>query len=426
MKRLLFVGLLAAASCARSPAMQAAESGDRAALKAAVEQQERALTISNGEAASLAFEVADRELRATSGPEAAQRVRDAWSCAHELDGALAARMKTHDEAGAEAALARIDGRGLDLGDARAYLADPDGRWRSVGARGLVRESDHGARMRALRDPDPHVRRQAARAARDATDPSDLEPLAEVARVDPELLVRTEAVRAIAGLKPLPNEGAANLLRDMWSSGDDGLREDIALAWAAPAVWGAGGAGALRVVVASGHGAGAIEAAAAVLRHKDAGGEVAMAARAQIVRSIEQGSRATKLQAIAQAPLDVPEIAEAVEKASDADDVDVRIGALARLAGARRPGSIEKLEYLAQPGSPVAPRARFALAAAGDRRVQAWIEQELASGDPFARLSAATALAELGVYARAAPLLADPDAAVRVRAACVLLMAARSR
>ncbi|MGH7293364.1 MAG: HEAT repeat domain-containing protein [Polyangiaceae bacterium] len=426
MKRILCIGLLAAAACASSPAMRAAESGDRLALKSAVDRWQKTGTLTGAEAASLARAVAEYELRVAPPGEAVERVHDAWPCAHELDGALADRMATHDDAGAEAALARIDGRGLDLDDARTYLVDPDPRWRSVGARSLVRSEDRAARLEALLDGDPRVRRQAARAARDATDPNDLDALAEAARVDPEPIVRTEAVRAIAALTPLPSDDAADVLRDLWRSGDEGLREDIALAWAGPAIWYSGGSGALRIVVATDHGGGAVEAAVAVLRHPDAHAEAAIAARGQLVRSIEQGSRSTRLQAIAQAPLDRAEVLAAVVAAADDDYLAVRVGALARLALEKHPGSLEKLEALAQTGSPVATRARFALASAGDRRVQAWIEQELTSERAFDRLAAGTALASLGVASRGAPLLVDPDPSVRVRAACTILMAARVR
>ena len=431
MKRLLLTGLVcwAMACASSSPAMRAAESGDRASLKSAVEQREKSATLSNRDAAALALTVANREVRGASGADALDRVRDVWSCAHELDDALAARMKTHDDAGAEAALARIDGRGLALDDLRGYLTDPDARWRAAGTRSLVLPEDHVARMQALLDPDPHVRRQAARASRDAADPGDLHPLAEAARVDPEPLVRTEAVRAIATLAPLPNDEAANVLRDLWSAGDDGLREDIALAWAGPVVWSAGGREALRIVVSSEHGAGAVEAAAAVLRHKDASGDVAVSALAQLVRAIEQGAPSTRQQAIAQAPLERAELIAAVRKAAQGDDDEVRVAALARLAEPNRApgfGAVETLETFAQPGGPLAQRARFALASAGDRRVQGWIEQDLTSERPFDRLSAATALASLDASARAAPLLADIDPSVRVRAACTLLMAVRSR
>jgi HEAT repeat protein len=419
MKRFLVSVLLA--GCAASPATRAAKSGDRVALATA------ARGVTNHEAASLAQIVADHELRVATPADAPQRVREAWSCAHELDGALAARMKHHDEAGADAALARLDGRGLDLDDVRDYLADADPRWRAVGVRGLVRPGDRDARVRALLDRDPHVRRQAARAAGDAADPDDLQPLADAARVDPEPIVRTEAVRAIAGLPPLPREEVADVLRDLWPAADDGLREDIALAWARPVVWATGGREALGVIVASSHGPGAIEAAAAVLRHADAEGEVVVAARAQILRALEQGPRAERLQAIAQAPGDRPEMRQALREAAAADDVEVRVAALARLAEVREPGAVEKLEAIASaapPGSTVSARARLALASAGDRAVQSWLEQDMKSERAVDRLAAASGLASLHLAGRAAPLLADVDPGVRLRVACTILVAAR--
>ncbi len=111
-----------------------------------------------------------------------------------------------------------------------------------------------------------------------------------------------------------------------------------------------------------------------------------------------------------------------------------MGALARLAsmpGDRTPreegaSAVLALEGLAQPGSTVAQRARFALANAGDRRVQAWIEGDLNAPAPEDRLGAATALATLGVPARAAPLLADGEAEVRMRRACTIFRAGRGR
>jgi hypothetical protein len=421
----LLAGLLAGPlACASSPAMRAARRGDRAGLKMALDRREKAASLSNREAASLALVVASREVRSATGADAVERVHDAWSCAHELDDALAERMGTHDNAGAESALARVDGRGLDGVSLRRYLSDPEPRWRAVGARALVRREDHDARTLALLDPDPHVRRQAARAARDAADADDLASLADAARVDPEPLVRTEAVRAIATLSPLPREEAANALRDLWTAADEGLREDIALAWASPAVWGAGGREALGVVVASDHGPGAVEAAAAVMRHRDADVQVAAAALAQLVRAIEQGALRTREEAIARAPLERPEVLRAVKAAAEDAAAEVRVAAMARLVEKKAVETVEKLEGLAQPGSPVARRARFALASAGDRRVEAWVEEDLTSQQPFERLSAATALASLGAAARAASLLADSDPAVRVRAACTLLLSAR--
>jgi hypothetical protein len=111
--------------------------------------------------------------------------------------------------------------------------------------------------------------------------------------------------------------------------------------------------------------------------------------------------------------------------SESDDLEIRVAALSRIAaGGRDRRATEALESLAQPGSSVAERARLALASAGDRKVQAWVEQDLGAAEAGERLAAAAALANLGVLARAAPLLADADARVRVRAACTMILAAR--
>jgi hypothetical protein len=408
--------------------MTAAMSGDRAALASDVSVRERRGDLSNAEAVSLARAVAEHDLRVAVPADAADRIHDAWPCAHELDDALSIRMQVHDKAGALAALARLDARSLDLDEAREYSADPDPDWRAVGTRALVRPEDRDERIRALVDPLPVVRRQAARAARDAQAREDLNPLAETARVDPEPLVRNEAVRAMAALPEAIEGETARLLGDLWSAGDAGLREDIALAWASPVVWNAGGREALRLLVSSSHGSAAVEAAAAVLRHHPmapAGDELTEDAAAQIVRAIEQGARSTRLQAIAETPADRPDILEAIRHAATEDDPELAVGALARLAEAGDRASVAKLEPLAQPGSTVAVRARFALASVGDHRIQAWIEQGLIAEDADERLAAATALAELGMPGRAAPLLADTDARVRVRAACSIIMAGRS-
>src|SRR5579862_1165817 len=100
---LVWAGTLALPSCAASPALRAAEAGDRPALASAVAERERAGDLSNGDAASLARAVAERELRgAAAGAEGVERVRDVRPCARELDGALAARGVARDEVAAEA------------------------------------------------------------------------------------------------------------------------------------------------------------------------------------------------------------------------------------------------------------------------------------------------------------------------------------
>lgn len=416
--------VMALVGCASSPAMRAADRGDRATLRQLLETREKSGSLSNGEAASLALAVAEHDLRAASGADAVIRLRELLPCARELDQVLIERMLTHDTTGARAALARIESERWGLGSARAMLREPSPEWRAVGTRALVRPEDRSARELALLDPDPGIRRQAARAARDAADGSDLDALGEAARVDPEPIVRTEAVRAMAALPPLPGSRTARVLGDLWTVGDSALRGDIARAWSSASVWPAGGRDALRVVIASEHGTAIVEASAAVLARRDAGEEMSNLAVAEMARSIATGSEITRVQALFEAPLDRADLRVAIKAASEDDDRRVRIAALARLA-ANDPAAVVELEGLARPGERWSARARLALATVGDRRVQSWIEQDLGARAPEDRLAAATALSALGLAARGAPLLADEDPSVRARAACTLVMAART-
>jgi hypothetical protein len=416
-------------ACAPSTAMLALERGDRGALHEDLATRERLGDLGRREAAALSKAVAEREIATAAPDDALDRLRDLRSCARELDDSLAVRMRTHDAAGAEAALARIESGGLNTQDARAFLADADPHWRAVGVRGLVRPEDRGARLSALIDPSPAVRRQAARAAHDAADPDDLSALSEAARLDPDAIVRTEAVQAIAALPAAPSIEARraimDALRDLWTIGGDDLREDIAVAWSRDVLWGEGGREELRTIVATGHGAPAIEAAAAVLRRRDTDTQTIALASSQLANAIRNGVTMTRLQALAEAPLDRPDLVAAARVAAGDDDRTVRLAALSRLAAANDRHASAELEGLASPESSMGSRARIASAMAGDRRVQKWVEDQLTSDREEDRIAAAVALAALGVAPRAATLLADPVPRVRARTSCVILMAART-
>jgi hypothetical protein len=431
-------------SCGSS-AYRAAEQGDSARLKAEIADKHERGKLSNGEAASLARAVASREVTiAKDDASATSRIRESRACAAELDDALEERMKKHDGAGAEAALARLEDGKLGESDARDFLSDGDDRWRAVGTRTLHRDDDRQRRQAAMLDPSPRVRRSAIRASGMAKDLADLDVLFETARVDPELLLRNEALRAMSQI--LRTDGGkaratehANRLRDLWTSGDDAIREDVAVAWALSPVFEGGGREALRVEIANGKGPGAIAAAGVVLRtSKDS--ELTSSASALLARTIGEGSRRDRLHAIAVSRPEGAEL-EAMRKASKEEDLDVRVPALARLLDSKgdHDSAMKELESIAgqgvKKGQAAAPtqdghlleaasRARLALAYAGDLRIQAWIEQDLMASEPQRRLGAASALAALGRPARAVMLLADPDVTVRTRAACTMLVASR--
>jgi hypothetical protein len=420
---LLIAVPLAVTACGSSPALRAAHRGDFASLRADVGAEERLGKLGNGDAACLAKAVAEWEIAKDGEPLA--RVRELRACAPELDGALSARMKTHDAAGAEAALARVEAGEMSAGDARDHLGDAEDAWRAVGARGLVREDDDAARTRAYVDPAPAVRRGAMHAALLAKDPRDVDALAEAARLDPEPIVRTDAVRALGAIG---GPAVVGKLGDLWTAGDEPLREDIAAAWAKESSWSAGGREALRVLIAAGHGPGAIEAAGAALRRGSRDPEVDASASALLARTIEKGSHRDQVHAIAAAqPTGLMLDALRAARAAPAD-VTVRVAALGRLleSAPDRAASVTALEAIAgdKDRAAVASRARLALAGEGDLRVQAWLEADLVAPEPSTRLAAATALASLGRSGRAAPLLADADPSVRTRAACALILGAR--
>jgi HEAT repeat protein len=430
-KTMMMVGFALLAGCATA-ATTAARRGDTEGLRSAIAERHKAGAIDDAEAAEIARLVATHEIEGAKNPkDATERIRDVRACAKELEDTLESRAKTHDEAGAEAALALLDIGAFDLGDARELAGDPMDAWRAVGARGLVRPEDKAARTKAMLDPAPRVRRSAIRAAGVAKDPTDLDALFDAARRDPELMARNDAVRAIANVAtdaeaPL----AVTRLRDLFGAADDGLKEDIASAWGMPVLARAGGGEALRVLVASAHGPGAISGAGAILR-APAGtfdADTRASAVGLVVRTMDTGSRRDAMFAMAIAPTSEPSVLEGLRRMSEpTHDLDMRFVALARLTDSPpdRNAAVTALESFGSPKSEnvrLASRARAALAAAGDLRVQAWIEQDLLSEDAQTRSMAGAALATLGRPARGAPLLVDKDVTVRMRAACTLLSA----
>ena len=120
------------------------------ALRAAIASQHAQGKLSDGEAADIAEAVLARALSEAKGDAALDRVRDARPCALAMAAALQDRARTHDDAGAEAALALLEVSEFSASDARKYVQDTNDAWRALGARGLVREDDRATRLSAKR------------------------------------------------------------------------------------------------------------------------------------------------------------------------------------------------------------------------------------------------------------------------------------
>ncbi len=417
-------------ACASSPGVTAAQRGDRAALSAYIKPLYDKGRIDNDEAAKIAKAELQQALTSSKDKDALERLRDALPCEPEVRDVFTELASTHDALGAAATLALHEAGDLSDSRAREWAHDPMPEWRAVGVSAMVRTEDSETRRLALVDPSPEVRRAAMRACGRANDPRDLDGLFEAARLDPDPMARNQAVRAISRIETNDPE-VANRLRDLWNGADDAVREDIASAYASPSIVAHGGAEALRVLVAAGHGPGVISGAAAITwapAHYDQ--ETRASALALLLRTIDSGSRRDRSFALAVVPTSDPQVVLAITKASeDAADSDIRVSALSRLleVPSTRGAAVTKLIELAQPDdshAAIGARARGALARAGELRVQAWIEKDLSSEDASVRLDALSSLAALKRPARGVRLLADADARVRARAACAIIVASR--
>lgn len=437
---------LATSGCA-SGSVRAAKEGDYKGLGGRLQERIDDGSLSRREVGDIARAIAEREIETAQGKEGVARVRELRACARDLEGALEARAKHGDDVAIEAAWTRALYGDLSASDARDYEQVSEPRLRAIAALGWVRDDDGPARRKAMQDPMLEARRAAMRAAQKVHDPADVPALAEAARLDPDLLVRSEAVRALSAIG---DENVAARLRDLWAVGDDGLRGDIAVAWTTPALFALGGHEALRVLLGTQRGAGVIEAAGAVLRmpssETNPQRELREMAAALFVRSIDKDTRRARLHALATAPLptrsraakspgdhearpELPPIFDAVRAAARDEDLEVRVAALSRLleVDGERDRVIRELEPIAGRDQGRVPRrALFALASIGHIRIQAWLERDLRSSDPEARLSALVGLVALNRAPRGAMLLADADPSARTRAACVLIGAARRR
>lgn len=427
---------------------RAARAGDLPTLRAAIATRHAEGSISNHDAREIGTLLLQHDLEAAHPVDARALLGDAAACAVDIDDALAVRARKNDELAPVAAMMRIESGKLDLSTAHRfkddYLKSDDERWRALGARTLVDASDAEARRHAMVDVSPFVRRAAFRASREAHDTGDEAVLLESARLDPEPMARTEALRALVELGVRPQDATrptslvksvSKLLGDLYISGDDGIREDVASAWARTPFYEHGGRAALRTMFATNHGPGVIAGAGALLRHhaseddedsdsRDALEEKLARTEAEnvLLKTLEVGSERDKLHALATAPGDVG--ARLAKKAESDTSFMVRVAAFSRgMTDGTRTKEVEArlIEIARDPDRPVvADRAKLALAQAKVISIQSWLEADLAAPSPERRISAAQSLAVLGRAARAAPLFTDADAHVRHRVACIVV------
>jgi HEAT repeat protein len=404
--------------CGASASMRAAERGDLNGLRAAIARERAACKLERAEVVALAKASADRELLQARPAEALARIEEARACARALSDPLEKLARSEGEVGAVATLALLETTAGDKDGAwrlRRYGASASAWWRAVAARAAVGEELGPARRTFYGDGDERVRLAALRAALERADRADRRPLLEAARLDPNPLARALASRALGSIA---DEDVVLALRDIYARADEGLRQSIVDAWAQRQAAEAGGLRELFRVAENERGAPTIEAAWVLLRFPRVDRAVPVGTHV-ILRAIADGLARDRVLAIMDAPLADPRVVPALRKAAMSSEPNVKAAALSRLAesAATRAEALRDLSAWAQTGS---RDALHALVRAGDRAAARKVAEELASPVPETRIAAARLLIGAGELDRAADLLADRDAHVRMTVACAIV------
>ena len=296
-----------------------------------------------------------------------------------------------------------------------------GAWRAVAARAAVTPKHGLMRRDWMRDPDERVRRGALSASAIAAQRDDVEALLEAARVDPDPLSRSLALRAVG---TIGGQRAVLALDDMWARADEIERVGIVDAWAMPAAYRSGGRERLVRVVETARGIPALSAAEALSRKQGSEAQLGVAA---LLRAVLDGTPNERSLAIRMAPLEDVDVVKALEKASKEHDREMKVMALARLTEVadKQSAAMKALRELAKKDDDAALQARAALAAAGDRSVIPNLAKQLGSKRAFDRQFAALGLLRLGEWPKVATALADDDPLVRTTVACNVLRLTKS-
>lgn len=374
--------------------------------------------------------VASRELVNARGRDAEARVVETAECVAPLEEALSTLAERRDSAGALALQVLIDASRFD-GDldelSRQHATDKQDDWRAVGLRASVAPADVELRGAGFIDPDLRVRRAALRAAKDARVTADLPELFEVARLDPDRVSRRLALEAIGAIG---DADSVARLRELWTAGDETERLAIAKVWSSQRGFAAGGERQLGWILSTQSGLPQVSAAATLL-HKQTQ-PLASVAEQVLVTAIESGPVEESRHALQVAPT-TPKVTSAIQTAAKDKD-EARSVAAATVLSRSKADSVLAVKRLTElrgsSDQDVSTAAWFALAVTGDPEATRWIEGQLAAKDPERRLLAGIAEyadgSDAKAVSRAAALLADPDASVRVRFACWALREERGR
>jgi len=422
---LLSVALIALLGCGRAAVVRHAENGNFPALKQELDTAAAKGDLDDGTVRDVARAVLAHDLARFDGDNGVHRLEALSTCAKAIESPLKKAAKGTDDIAATAAFLLVDS-GIVEADAFTddHRDDKNPRWRAVATRGLVDSSEAALRATRASDDDEHVRRAAINAAGDAGCASDFPLLLETTRRDPIMIIRVDAVRALARIAPRLAEGSpraelVDRLRDLWQGGDEALRGAIARAYAVPELFEVGGRHHLDEALGKSEGHEAVDAASALMGASVNNGALALA------RLAKQGDPAVRAHALRLLDPARPDHAEVLlatmnEKGGAPDDTAKVVAATALLrAPAHRAKAADALHAMMANPDKTGTDAAIALAEDGDARAKPRLVKDLATPSSL-RFRVASALVRLGHPGEVRPLLASPDVDVRDGAACAVL------
>lgn len=395
----------------------------------------------------LATIVGEKELREASGGAAVRRVQQVLACAGELEDALLERTERKDTAAPLAALALLNANRGKPRSWRSHLDSTNPDWRAVAVRTLTEPDESRKRCAAMLDPFQQVRYAAVQASEyvaqqrkqgeQSLDEHERRALIEVMRLDPFVSARTLAARAI-GWSATDTE--LRVMRDVWSSAPEAVRQSMVAAWSFPNTLETGGLDLIQWAAQTDSSLPAIVAGGILIR---LGGDNRGIGIAALQRGVSNGVGSARTLAISMAPLSEPDLLEQIQKLADDPDPKNQLAALTKLATFTAPATTtvttsesnvengndptktqknarEKLGQIAVSHLPHAADARVAMARIKDRRVLRLLLEQAKSTDKALRITTMNAMVTVGDPQRAAFFLADPDADVRMNTACRLL------
>lgn len=429
MIRRLSRGLLVVASvsaltgCGVSAAVQAARDHDIPRLAKAIEAEQKSGELDDGEVEDIARALAKSEIREAKGDPGVIVIESMGECAESVEGAIEDRSEKDDDVAAAAGALMLSHKLVSADEYADLAIEKDQRplFRALGARSLVGDDDFIlVRLPLFRDLDQNVRLGALEAAEAFSVPGDFDELWEAARLDPLPSARHAATRALG---VIGGERVVRVLKDLWTTADAPARRAIAIAWATPKTYEAGGKEELLWAAQRTDGDGAIYASIALARVSAEGSDEKNQALGVLTRAIKLGTRTERVSAISMAPSST-DVLDAIRVAKDDSDVGVSLVAWSRLhtegTDAEVKASLDKLFEIAGSEHPEAPRAQEELAWFGEKRVKPLLEKQMKSENPYGRVMGARGLIALDHFVLVAPNLGDPSTDVRVQTACAIL------